>query len=150
MMEITKHQVASDKQISNLKSQISKFCSGFLVLAYSLLFPFLVLAQATVVNNVNTDCGGPDELCHPLRGDFNVVKFLGQALQAILGLVGIIAFVMVIFGAIRWMTAGGNSENVDKGRSMMVWAFLGLALAASSFVILDFIFKGLNTALYQP
>lgn len=114
---------------------------------FTFLLPFLVRAQGS--GAIFIECLNED-LCHPLRRSFNIIEFLGKTLQTILGLVGVIAFVMVVFGAIRWMTAGGNSENVDKGRSMMVWAFLGLALAASSFVILDFIFKGLNTALYQP
>ncbi len=38
------------------------------------------------------------------------------------------------------MTAGGASDKVKKGRDILVWATLGLALIFSSYAILNFIF----------
>ncbi|MEW6610527.1 MAG: hypothetical protein AB1352_02795 [Patescibacteria group bacterium] len=114
----------------------------------SIILPFVVSAQTGP--SVITKCG-EGELCHPffnLKG--GLLELLGTMLQMIMGLVGVVSFVMVILGAVRWMTAGGNSESVEKGKGMIVWAFLGLALAAVSFAILDVFFQGLQKAFYKP
>ena len=136
--------------IGNWKLEIGNWfaviaLSTIMILTFS--FPSVVSAQTNTA--VITKCG-TGELCHPffnLQG--GLLELLGTALQMIMGLVGVVSFIMVILGAVRWMTAGGNSEAVEKGKGMIVWAFLGLALAAASFAILDVFFKGLQKAFYS-
>lgn len=130
------------KLIGNLKFEIRT--------SFFLLLPAIALAQDKL------DCGedASNQLCNPLAKNVTtmtpLLEILGSALQAALGLAGAIAFVVIILGAAQWMMAGGNSERVTKGKDMMVWAFLGLILAAASFVVVNFIFKGLRTALFTP
>ncbi|MFA4872571.1 MAG: hypothetical protein WC659_01395 [Patescibacteria group bacterium] len=149
-------------QIPNVKFDIRIW--DFIGIGMALIICVLIIsfstasvrAQNAVVpaTPVNTECGKEDwnkgELCHPF---FNtpggLLGLLGTALQMVMGLVGVVSFIMVILGAVRWMTAGGNSESVEKGKGMIVWAFLGLALAAASFAILDVFFKGLQKAFYS-
>ena len=141
--------------IGNWKLEIGNW---FTVIALSTItvltfFPPTIITLAQNADlpaaSVNTKCD-TGELCHPffnLQG--GLLELLGTALQMIMGLVGVVSFIMVILGAVRWMTAGGNSESVEKGKGMIVWAFLGLALAAASFAILDVFFKGLQKAFYN-
>ncbi len=146
MTGITKHQEIRYR-IGTCVIGYWKLCGVCLLYFVSSLAPFIVSAQTSSV--INTKCG-TGELCHPffnLKG--GLLELLGTALQMVMGLVGVVSFIMVIFGAVRWMTAGGNSESVEKGKGMIVWAFLGLALAAASFAILDVFFKGLQKAFYS-
>ena len=137
--------------IGNWKLEIGHY---FLIIALSIITILTFFSPTTIVlaqtgTPIVTDCG-TGELCHPFFNTTGgLLGLLGTALQMVMGLVGVVSFIMVILGAVRWMTAGGNSESVEKGKGMIVWAFLGLALAAASFAILDVFFKGLQKAFYN-
>jgi hypothetical protein len=62
---------------------------------------------------------------------------VGAALSVLLSILGIIFLIVVIYGGITWMTAGGNEENVSKGRKMLIEGTIGLiiCLAAYSFTV---------------
>jgi hypothetical protein len=144
---MTTHQATSSKQclitirhmIKHLATGIwNLFSYGILVFGY-LFTPLIVRAQ---------NCKA-DDLCYPF-GSRSVIEIIAKALQVVLSMVGVVAFVVIIAGAARWMTAGGNSENVDKGKGMIAWAFLGLVLAAAAFAVAELVFKGLRGAFYNP
>jgi len=75
------------------------------------------------------------------KRDLGVI--IGGIIQYILGFVGILALVMLIYGGITWMTSAGAPEKIKKGRDTLVWAVLGLALVFFSYAILDFIIDAL-------
>ncbi len=68
---------------------------------------------------------------------------IGRVIQAILGLVGSIALLMFVYGGFMWMTAAGNDERVKKGKDVLVWASLGLAVIFASYIMVFFILKTL-------
>lgn len=68
----------------------------------------------------------------------------GRLIFAFMGITGVVALLMFILGGFQWMTAGGNAEQVKKGRDTLMWAVLGLLVIFSSYVILRAIFKTLQ------
>lgn len=84
--------------------------------------------------------GSTAKLQNPLGGTTDIPTLIGKVIKTSLGVVGAIALLMFIFGGFLWMTAGGASDKVKKGRDILVWATLGLALIFSSYAILNFIF----------
>ena len=81
-------------------------------------------------------------LNNPLTGrvgasDINAL--IGTAINAVLGLVGSIALVMVIYGGFVWMTAMGNKEAVTKGKDIIVWSVAGLAVIFLAYAVVNFI-----------
>lgn len=77
------------------------------------------------------------------QGD-NIPLLVGNIIEYVLGILGVLALVMFIFGGITWMTSGGVSDKIKKGRDTLVWAVLGLALIFFSYGLLDFILKALQ------
>ena len=71
---------------------------------------------------------------------------IGKIINAVLGIVGSIALVMVIYGGFIWMTAAGNQEKVTKGRDVLVWAAVGLFIIFSSYALVKFVFTGLGVS----
>ncbi len=71
---------------------------------------------------------------------------IGKIINAVLGIVGSIALVMVIYGGFIWMTAAGNQEKVTKGRDVLVWAAVGLVIIFSSYALVKFVFTGLGVS----
>lgn len=55
----------------------------------------------------------------------DIITFIIRFLFIVAGLVAIL---FLILGAISWITAGGNKENVDKAREKIQNAVIGLAL----------------------
>ncbi len=64
---------------------------------------------------------------------------IGKIINAVLGVVGSIALIMFIFGGLTWMTSGGSSDKVKKGRDMIVWSIVGLAVIFASYGIVRFL-----------
>jgi len=69
----------------------------------------------------------------------DVIRIIGNILNAILGFVGIIFFVQVLWAGIRWMTAGGNDEVVKESKSTLKVSVIGIAIALSAFIITNFV-----------
>tara|TARA_Y100000310_G_scaffold345561_1_gene466658 strand:- start:116 stop:3184 length:3069 start_codon:yes stop_codon:yes gene_type:complete len=64
--------------------------------------------------------------------------------RVILGFVGILALVIILYGGYTWMTAGGNAEQIDKAKKILVNAAIGLAIIFSAFAIVSFIISALE------
>jgi cytochrome bd-type quinol oxidase subunit 2 len=53
--------------------------------------------------------------------------------------VGIVAVFMIIVAGIRFVTSGGDSNNVSSARSTIIYALVGLAVVVLSQVIVKFV-----------
>lgn len=65
----------------------------------------------------------------------------GQALGAILSLVGIVFFLLMIYGGVLWMTARGNSQQTEKALNIIISAAIGLVIVLGSYTLVTFVFK---------
>lgn len=64
---------------------------------------------------------------------------IGQIVGAVLAFVGVIFFVIIIYGGFMWMTAGGNEEKVKKAIELIVQAVVGLIIIGAAYLITRFI-----------
>lgn len=101
-----------------------------------MVVPFLVLA----------DTPGGAELPNPL-GTSDVSTLVARIINIILGLVGVLALVMFIYGGIMWMTSGGNEQKIKKGKDTLVWATLGLAIIFFSYAMVNFVLETILTKI---
>lgn len=60
--------------------------------------------------------------------------------------VGTIFFLLVLYAGLTWMTAGGTVEKVNKAKSMLETAIIGLLIVAASYAISTFVFERLTAA----
>ncbi len=67
-------------------------------------------------------------------------EMIGQLINVALGLLGMVLLVLVIYGGYLWMTAGGNSEQVDKAKKIITNAVVGLVIIMASYAIANFVF----------
>lgn len=110
-------------------SKKTKILFIILFLTFSLfLFTHTVFAQE-----------GVPKIENPLGGEFDPRVILGRIIGAALGVVGSIALVVFILGGLMWMTAGGNEERIRKGKDIIVWATLGLAVIFASYALVKFL-----------
>lgn len=102
-------------------------------------------------NTLNGGSGGGSSvsLTDPLTGQtggssVSPQTFIGKIIGAALGIVGSLALLMFIFGGFTWMTSAGSPEKVTKGKSIMVWAAIGLAVIFSSYALVKFVITNLK------
>lgn len=83
----------------------------------------------------------PIKLSNPLGDsastDLNVI--IGQIINGVLGIVGSLALVMFIYGGFVWMTAGGKSDAISKGKNIITWAVIGMIVIFTSYAAVRFI-----------
>ncbi|MFB6181667.1 MAG: IPT/TIG domain-containing protein, partial [Candidatus Magasanikbacteria bacterium] len=79
-------------------------------------------------------------------GDAGLITVVTRIINVFLGLLGIIALVLIIYGGYKWMTAGGNEEDVQQAKDILTNATIGLVIIMSSFAIANFILEQFQQA----
>ena len=71
---------------------------------------------------------------------------IAQLINFTLSLVGSISLLLFVYGGIIWMTSAGSPEKIKKGRDIIVWAVIGLAVVFMSYILVRFVIQGLTGA----
>ena len=95
------------------------------------LQPCLDSCNSVVDTNVNVDA--------PTGVITSISKVISGAVQLIILVAGLIAFVYLLLGGIKWITSGGDKENLTKARSKITNALVGMFILVTVLVIWIFI-----------
>lgn len=82
-------------------------------------------------------------LTNPL-GETDPERIIANVIRVVLGIVGAISLVIIIYGGFMMMISAGNQERVDKGRKALMWAVIGLFVVFGSYGISTAIFNALS------
>lgn len=70
-----------------------------------------------------------------------------SVVQALLGFIGIIFFILILWGGAQWMLSGGNEKKIEDAKKRITSAAIGLALVLMSYAIARFVSESLATAV---
>lgn len=104
-----------------------------------LLVPLLTRAESLI--DPNTATGKPQTTPK------SVEIFIDRVQGIILGVAGVIAVAMIIYGGVLYMTAGGNDDKLAKAKQTLTWAIGGLLVVVLSLVIINIMVKVLRTGV---
>jgi hypothetical protein len=76
-------------------------------------------------------------------GNVTIPEIIGRIIKAVLGTVGAFALLMFVYGGILMLTSGGKSDQINKGKQVLVWAVLGLAVILGSYALTNTVIQGL-------
>lgn len=62
--------------------------------------------------------------------------FFGNILEAIIPLIGLVAFIMILAGGFKILTSGGDPKGIAGGKQTITLAVAGIALAIISWLVL--------------
>ena len=95
--------------------------------------------------DLESSVGILSRLQDPLQGKFtNLGQIVSATFTSILLLGGVLAFLFIIWGGFKYMTAQGDPKAIGSARGTIVSAIIGLVLLASVFAILflvEFVFQ---------
>ncbi len=79
-------------------------------------------------------------------GSEDVRATVARIIRVAMGLLGIVAVVIILIGGFKWMTAGGNEEQVGEAKKWIFSGVIGLAIILSAYALASFIISQLVTA----
>ncbi len=71
---------------------------------------------------------------------------IAKVIRAALGTVGILAFAMIAYGGVKWMTASGRIEETKEAQRILINAAIGLVIILAAFAITQFVISRLLEA----
>lgn len=76
-------------------------------------------------------------------GVTSINQFIGKAINILMAFIGSITLLLYVFSGFLWMTASGNSEQVDKAKRILIWTTLGVAVMLFSYILVNLIFNSI-------
>lgn len=70
-------------------------------------------------------------------------SIIGTVINLILSFVGVLLFVLLIYGGFTWMTAQGNQDKVNKAKKIVTNSIIGLVITLSAYAISYFVISRL-------
>jgi len=101
-------------------------------------------------------CGGGSapgsciKLENPIKlSDTNITApvIIGKIIKGLLGIIGALALLMIVWGGFKWLTSAGNPEKIKAGTNTMLYAIIGVVIVLSSYILVDQIFSALTQPL---
>lgn len=115
---------------------MQRLTSLFLIAVSIFSLPIAAVADSGTPYLINPiKC--PDFLCLAIQ----IIRFL-------LAGVAVFSTAMFIYGGYLFLTSAGNAEQVKKGKETLLWASLGIVVILSSWVVLQYVFRGLTNASF--
>ncbi len=72
----------------------------------------------------------------PTQGTTGIAKYIKTIYHYAIGVVGILAAVVLMFGGVLWLTAGGNPSRIENAKAWIGSSLAGLVIALASYGIL--------------
>ncbi|MBI2037899.1 MAG: hypothetical protein HYT15_03135 [Candidatus Magasanikbacteria bacterium] len=72
-------------------------------------------------------------------------ELIGTIVGTVLSFVGAIFFLLILYAGLLWMIAFGNSERVDRAKSIVEHAAIGLIIVLAAYAISRFVFGALTS-----
>lgn len=80
-----------------------------------------------------------------IKAGAGIAKYTTNVYKYAVSIVGILAAIVLMWGGVRWLTAGGNQEAVGDAKKWIESALSGLVLVMTSYMILYFVNPDLTT-----
>ena len=70
---------------------------------------------------------------------------IGNAISVLLGILGLLFLVLVIYAGFLYLTAQGEQDNVKKAKSILTKAVIGIVIILSSYAVTNLVVSAMTT-----
>ncbi|HAS00047.1 MAG: hypothetical protein US57_C0004G0041 [Candidatus Moranbacteria bacterium GW2011_GWC2_37_73] len=103
-------------------------------LALGVAAPSLLKELAKIIG-WGPECNVGDPSCEKITAALTLSQIAVNVLNFLLGTMGIIALIMLVIGAIMYLTSAGDEDRVKKGKDIFKYSLIGVLLAMASMVL---------------
>ncbi len=103
-------------------------------------------ALAIEIDNVNIQ---PSDSEFTGLNNLRPSNFISGAINFLLGIAGVVAFIFLLWGGLQWILAGGDKEGTEKARKKITSALIGLAIVFSAYALIFIIQALFNINVIQ-
>ena len=125
---------------------LTKLAKHKIVLSIIAVFVIGMVVAPALPASANTDLFGIGYGEDTGLGVKDIRTTISSIINVALGLLGIVAVVIILWGGFVWMTAGGNDEKVGEARKIIFSGIIGLAIVLSAYAIAAYVLNKLGTA----
>lgn len=128
---------------------IKKSIISSAVLVFALL-PVLCIAPVQAVDEgaVDAACEGIGSVgadCGDSQATGGIEELIGTAINMLSWIVGVASVFMIIIGGFKYVTAQGDSNNITSAKNTIMYAIIGLVIAALAQGLVLFVLKATTT-----
>jgi len=76
----------------------------------------------------------------------NLATFIGDVIAVLLGVLGVLTLLIMVYAGVLWMTAGGNKDQVDKAKAWLTNGAIGVAIIIFAYAISAYVVATLTAA----
>jgi len=85
----------------------------------------------------NIQTSAPQFVSDVTGGQTSLRSLVLTIVNFVLTFLGVVAVIMIIYGGMLYVTAGGKQETVDKGKKILMYTVIGIVIIMLSFVIVN-------------
>lgn len=82
----------------------------------------------------------------PVDAESTITNTISDAISLLSFVVGVLAVIMLIVGGLRYATSAGNAETAKTARNTILYALIGLVVAALAQLLVHFVLDKTNEA----
>ena len=95
----------------------------------------MLMAQSAMAQELG---GQKIKTITPLGGNITLGSAIQQFINIFLWVVGVLAVLYLVYGGVLYITAGGDAEKANKGRTAITNAIIGIVIVVLALVIYNF------------
>ncbi len=115
------------------------------------LMMILGVAGVVLAQPVEAKSEIDDDICDDISGDLadiagcnegkddNAVNSANAIIETVIGVVGVLAVGVMIYGGFIFLTSTGDASKVAKGRNILIYGVVGLVVAILAYAIVKFV-----------
>ena len=126
------------------KLTLKKIKAGVLTVMVLSVFavPAITLAQTAADLDLGLDSAANIGL-----GDRGLKDSINSIIQILLGFLGILAVIIILWGGFIWMTAAGDETKVDKAKKLIISGIVGIVIILAAYIIANFVITTIGAEL---
>lgn len=76
-----------------------------------------------------------------VRENENLLQFIADTIKVVLGVVGALLLVLIVYGGFVYATSSGDESKVEKGKNILTYAIVGIVIIAIAFILTDYVIE---------
>lgn len=110
------------------------------IFTYSITFAIIIPLQVYASDildrlSIFGEFLGYTKIDSPAAGKQRLAQFIGMIISFILGFLGVIFMILIIYSGILWMTARGNESQIEKSKDILKSSVIGLLIVTAAYAI---------------